>query len=163
MSFRALCVSRLSDGLALSGDPVARFADTLIEIAGQTVPGSRASGGKLPRMAWFDDVCRQAVRERERARRGLFWNPSAESVHAFEQLRATAGHVVRTRRRTSLQGFCSSLTSETRPRPVWRTIGEVEGRRSTSSLGHLGVNGGLVADKKQIANLLASTISDNSS
>ena len=33
MSFRTLCVSRLSDELALSEDPVAQFTDTLIEIA----------------------------------------------------------------------------------------------------------------------------------
>ena len=38
MSFRTLCVSRLSDELALSEDPVARFTDTLIDIANQTIP-----------------------------------------------------------------------------------------------------------------------------
>ena len=34
----ALCMSRLSDELALSEDPVAQFTDTLIEIANQTIP-----------------------------------------------------------------------------------------------------------------------------
>ena len=38
MSFRTLCVSRLSDVLSLSEDPVAQFTDTLIEIANQTIP-----------------------------------------------------------------------------------------------------------------------------
>ena len=33
MSFRTLCVSRLSDELALSEDPVAQFTDTLIAVS----------------------------------------------------------------------------------------------------------------------------------
>ena len=33
-----VCVSRLSDELALSEDPVAQFTDTLMEIANQTIP-----------------------------------------------------------------------------------------------------------------------------
>ena len=37
MCFHTLCVSRLSDELALSEDPVAQFTDTLIEIANQTL------------------------------------------------------------------------------------------------------------------------------
>ena len=37
MSFRTLCVSRLSDELALSEDPVAQFTDILIEIANKTI------------------------------------------------------------------------------------------------------------------------------
>ena len=36
-------------------------------------------------------------------------------------------------------------------------------KKSTPSLGHLKFNGKLIADKKQIANLLASIISNNSS
>ena len=43
MSFCTLCMSRLSDELALSEDPVAQFTDTLIEIANQTIPKSHIS------------------------------------------------------------------------------------------------------------------------
>ena len=40
MSFRTLCMSRLSGELILSEDPVAQFTDTLIEIANHTIPKS---------------------------------------------------------------------------------------------------------------------------
>ena len=50
MSFRTLSVSRLSDELALSEDPVAQFTDTLIEIANQTIPKSHISKNKLPKV-----------------------------------------------------------------------------------------------------------------
>ncbi|WP_419584840.1 hypothetical protein, partial [Thiolapillus sp.] len=92
MSFRTLCVSRLSDELALSEDPVAQFTDTLIEIANQTIPKSHISKNKLPKVPWFNDVCKQAIKERKKAQRKLFRNPSAENVLAFKQLKAKARH-----------------------------------------------------------------------
>ena len=64
MSFRTLCMSRLSDELALSEDPVAQFTDTLIEIADQTVPKSLISKNKLPKIPLFNDVCKQAIKQR---------------------------------------------------------------------------------------------------
>ena len=45
----ALCVSRLSDELTLSDDPMAQFTATSNEIANTTIPKSRVSKNKLPR------------------------------------------------------------------------------------------------------------------
>ncbi|WP_419640406.1 hypothetical protein, partial [Thiolapillus sp.] len=153
----------MSDELALSEDPVARFTDTLIEIANQTIPKSHISKNKLPKVPWFNDVCKQAIKERKKAQRKLFRNPTAENVLAFKQLKAKARHIIKTQKKTSWQSFCSSLTSKTKPKTVWKAIRKIKGKKSTSSLGHLKVNGKLITDKKQIANLLASTISNNSS
>ena len=107
MSFRTLCVSRLSGELALSEDPVAQFADTLIEIANQTIPKSHISKNKLPKVPWFNDVCKQAIKERKKAQRKLFRNPSTENVLAFKQLKAKARHIIKTQKKTSWQSFCS--------------------------------------------------------
>ena len=67
MSFRTLCVSRLSDELALSKDLVAQFPDALIEIANQTILKSRISKIKLPKVPWFNDVCNQTIQECKKA------------------------------------------------------------------------------------------------
>ena len=87
MSFRTLCESWLSYELALSEDPVAQFTDTLIEIANQTVPKSLISKNKLPKIPLFNDVCKQAIKERKKAQQKLFRNPSSENVLAFKQLK----------------------------------------------------------------------------
>ena len=50
MSFRTVCVSWLSDKLALSEDPVAQFTDTLVEIANKAIPKSRISENKFPKV-----------------------------------------------------------------------------------------------------------------
>ena len=99
MSFRTLCVSRLSDELALSEDPVAQFTDTLIEIANQTIPKSHISKNKLPKVPWFNDVCEQAIKERKKAQRKVFRNPIAENVLAFKQLKAKARHIIKIKRK----------------------------------------------------------------
>ena len=95
MSFRILCVSRSSDELALSEDPVAEFTDTLIEIANQTIPKSHISKNKVPKITWFNDVCKQAIKERKKAQPKHFPNPSAENVLAFKQLKAKARHIIK--------------------------------------------------------------------
>ena len=79
----------------------------------------------------------------KRAQRKLFRNPSAENVLAFKQLKAKARHITKTQKKTSWQKFCSSLTSKTKPKTVWKAIRKIKGKKSTSSLGHLKVNGKL--------------------
>ena len=62
------------------------------------------------------------------------------------------------------RSFCSSLTSKSKPKTVWKAIRKKsKGEKNCTSLGHLKVNEKFITDKKQIANLLASTISYNSS
>ena len=163
MSFRTLCVSRLSDKLALLEDPVAWFTDTLTEIANKIIPKSHISKNKLPKIPWFNDACKQAIKERKKAQRKPFPNPTAENVLAFKQLKAKVRYLIKTQKKASWQSFCSSLTSKTKPKTVWKVIRKIKGKKTSSSLGHLKVNGKFITEKKQIANLLASTISHNSS
>ena len=62
---------------------MAPFIDTLIEIADQTIPKSHISQNKLPKVSWFNDACKQAIKELKKAQWKLFRNPSAENVLAF--------------------------------------------------------------------------------
>ena len=84
MSFRTLCVSRLSDEPDLSEDPVAQFTDIVTELANQTIPKSHISKIKLQKVPWFNDVCKQAIKERKKKLNGNFFrNPSAENALTF--------------------------------------------------------------------------------
>ena len=85
---------------------VAQFADTLINIAKQTISKSHISENKLPKVPWFNNVCKQAVKERKKAQRKLFRNPTAENVLAFKQLKAKARHIIKTQKKKSWQSFC---------------------------------------------------------
>ena len=64
--------SQLSDELTLLEDPVAHFTDTLIKIANETIPKSHISKNKLPKVPWFNDACKQAIKEHKKAQWKLF-------------------------------------------------------------------------------------------
>ena len=111
-------MSRLSDGLVLSEDPAAQFTDILIEIANKAIPKSHVSKNKLPQVPWFNDTCKQAIKERKKAQRRLFHNPTAENVLAFKQLTAKARHTSQNQKKISWQNFCTSPNSQTKPKTV---------------------------------------------
>ena len=121
MSFRTLCASRLSGEVVLLEDPVAQFTDTLIAIANETTPKSHISKNKLPK---------QAIKERKKAQRKLFRNPTAENVLAFKQLKAKARYLIETQKKIFLQNFCSSLTSKTKLKTVWKAIRKIKGKKN---------------------------------
>ena len=107
---------------------MAQPTDILIEIANQTIQKSRNSKNKLPKVPWFNDVCKQAIKERKKAQRKLFRSPSAENVLAFKQLKAKARHIIKTQKNTSWQSFCSSITSKTKRKNVWKAIRKSKGK-----------------------------------
>lgn len=157
MSFRTLCVSRLSDELALAEDPVAQFTDTFIENANKPIPNHTFLKNQLFKVLRFNDVCKQAIKECKKAQRKLFSSLSVKNVLVFKQLKAKAKRIVKTQNQTSWQNFRPSLDLKTEPKIVWKAIREIKGKKLTSSLGHLKVHGKRITDKKQTANLLAST------
>ena len=109
MSFRTLCMLRLSDELTLSEDPLAQFTDTLIEIENKTISKSRVSKNKIPKVPWFHDACKQSMKERIKAQRKLSHDPTAENVLALKQLKANARYVIKNQKETAWQNFCILL------------------------------------------------------
>ena len=91
LSFRTLCVWRLSDGLVLSEDPAAQLTDILIEITNKTIPKFHVFKNKLPKVPWFN-TCKQAIKEWRKAQQRLFHNPTTENLLAFKQLKAKSRH-----------------------------------------------------------------------
>ena len=148
VSFRTLCMSRLSDKLTLSEDQVTQFTGTLTEIANTTIPKFRVSKNKLPKVPCFNDACKQATKERKKAQRKLFHNPAAENILAFKQLRAKARYRIRNQKKTLWQNFFSSLNSKTKPKTVRKANRKIKGKKSASSSTHLKVHGKRITDKE---------------
>ena len=155
MSFRTLCASRLSDELALLEDPVAQFTDTLIEIANKTIPKSHISKKKNSRKyRGLTMLINKLLKNGRRLNGNLF-----ETLLQKTYLRLSSWKP----KKTSGKVFVLHLD----PKPNLKLSGKQseksKGKKSSSSLGHLKFNEKLVTDKKQIANMLASTISHSPS
>ena len=49
-------------------DPAGQFTDLLIPTADNTIPKTRFSE-ELPKVPWFDENCKKAIKERKKAQR----------------------------------------------------------------------------------------------
>ena len=81
-------------------DPASQFTDLLIQAADKTTLKTRFSK-KLPKVPWFNDGCKKAIKERKKAQRKFFSNPTLSNIQNFKLLRAKARHVVRQQKRNS--------------------------------------------------------------
>ena len=86
-------MSRLSDGLVLSEDPVTNSTGILIEISNKTISESHLSKKKLPNVPWFNDGCKQVIKERKKAQQKLFHNPTDEYSRTVKQPKAKAKRI----------------------------------------------------------------------
>ena len=161
--FSELCVSNFStDKILKSDDPIATFTNILTEVASKAIPKS-TTVSKGPRVPWYNKECDQIRLERKSAQRRSKRNPTWANILTYKRLRAKARYTFRTNQKRSWRDFVSSLNSKTPSQKVWKAIRKIKGKGSVSSIGHLLAGDQLVTDKKAVANLLASTISQNSS
>ena len=83
---------------------------------------------------WFDDACKQAIKERKKAQRKFFHNLTAENVLAFKQLKAKARYIIKTQKKTFWQNFSTLLNSKTKPKTVWKAIRKIKGEKNLHPL-----------------------------
>ena len=53
-------------------DPTGQFTDLLIKAANKAIP-KRCFSKKLPKVPWFNDNCKRAIKERKKAQRKFFF------------------------------------------------------------------------------------------
>ena len=133
-----------------------------MDIAEDCIPKSSLSN-KHTKVPWFNDECKLAKKKRKLALRRFRQAPTLANLLAFRGARARCRATMKASRRKSWRQFCSSLNSKAKSSTVWRAIHRIKGRKSGPSLQHLDAGGTTYTNKKDIANLLASTIQSNSS
>ena len=143
-------------------DPAGQFTDLLIQAADKAIPKTHFSK-KLPKVPWFNDSCKKAIKERKKAQQKVFSNPTLSNVQNFKLLRAKARHVVKQQKRNSSRHFCNKLNSKTQTQKVWKAIRKIKGKGGCNSINHLKDNGNLITDRKEVAEVLAKNLSKNSS
>ena len=118
----------------------------------------------MPKVPWFNDTCQEINKERKKAQRRVFQYPTSENIRAHQKLRAKSRYIYKQAKKQSWQNFCSKVNHKTPIKTVWKIIKKIKGKNGNPSVQHLRLDDGtLVSDKKDVSNLLASTISKNSS
>ena len=73
LSFQAQCSSELTEEEVMSAeDPAGQFTDLLIQAADKAIPKAHFSK-KLPKVPWFNDSCKKAIKERKKAQPKVFF------------------------------------------------------------------------------------------
>ena len=142
--------------------PVESLTHILNDIVEDCIPKSDARNRRR-KVPWFNNECREAKRRRKRALHRFRRTPTLANLLAYRQARAKCRWVMKNAKRSSWQDFCSTLNSQAKASTVWRAIRKIKGKSGGPSLRHLDAGGTLVTDKKEIVNLLASTLKDVSS
>ena len=144
LSFQAQCSSELTEEEVMSAeDPAGQFTDLLIQAADKAIPKIHFLK-KLPKVPWFNDSCKKAIKERKKAQRKFFSNPTLSNVQHFKLLRATSRHVVKQQKRNSWRHFCNNLNSKMQTQKVWKAIRKIKGKGGCNSINHLKVSSNLI-------------------
>ena len=164
-SFSENCRGRIKEESIFDDNscPVESITRILCDIADdECIPKSKYTGRRT-KVPWFNDKCRAAKRRRKCALRRFRRAPTLANLLAFRNARARCKSIMKNAKRTSWRDFCSSLNSKAKASTVWRALRRIKGKKGGTSLKHLNDGGTPLTDKKDIANLLASTLEKNSS
>ena len=72
-TLKTLFSEQLNNHTFESDDPVIDFSNTLLEIAERTIP--KSSINPKPKKPWFDDECKQSIKERKKAEKAFRRSP----------------------------------------------------------------------------------------
>ena len=160
-TFKSLCSLQLNNRTFESEDPIPDFSNTLLDIAEKTIPKSSISS--KPRKPWFDDECKQVIKERKKSEKAFRRSPCHSKLSSFRIHRAKARRTIKSKKRASWKQFVSSINNRTPMNKIWNMINRIKGRKNSATVKHLSVNANLITDKLDIANTLAEQLAYNSS
>jgi hypothetical protein len=70
-------------------DPILKFNDTVISIADETIPKT-STNPKHQGKPWFNDDCKDAIKNHKKAERRFGKDPTSDNVDNFRIVRAKA-------------------------------------------------------------------------
>ena len=161
--FQHLCSTRLHQpAIADADDPMSLFTSILNDIAEETIPKTSAVPKRFNK-PWFSDICKDVIKERNRALERFKREPTEGNLNSYRIVRAKARRDIRHSTKTSWKNYVSKMNSQTSVKSVWNRIRKIKRKHTTNTVHHLSVNDRDVTSHRDIANALADNFSHNSS
>ena len=162
--FKVKCLEEINEDIFDNyQDKMKAFSSTLLDIASEFIPKT-SPYYKNKSKPWFDEDCRTAKRERNKADRIAKRYPNMDNLMRSKLMQARARKIFRSKKRESWRQYVSSIDSRTRPTKVWNMIRKITGKNVPSCLHHLkDTNGNIITTKDDIAEKIAQTFERNSS
>ena len=137
---------------------MAIFSSTLLDIAADNIPKT-SPFPKRKAKPWFDEDCRAAKKERNKANRLANKHPSAANSMRARLIQARTKKLLKQKKRDSWKNYVSSVNVNTPTRKVLDMIRKITGKKGASPMHHWkDGNGTLITDRVEIANTLGAAI-----
>ena len=160
--FEILCEQTIThDKFGDCDDPTKLFTSLLIDAAKQSVPQT-STNPKRPDKPWYNDDCKQAVKDRKQALTKFNLRPTKENHNLFPISRAKARRTIRENKRKAWRQYVSKLNSRTTTKKTWDMIRKINGK-GQPPLTHLEANNTALEAPRDIADALAETFCKKSS
>ena len=104
--------------------------------------------------AWFTDICKDAIKERNRALERFKREPTGGNLDAYRVARAKARTDIRHSKKTSWRNYVSKMHSQTSFKSVWNRICKIKGKESSNTIHPLSVSDRDVTSHRDIANAM---------
>lgn len=161
--FSDMCsTSLLYDKLAIDANPIDDFTVTLLEIANETIPKTGSGIVKL-RKPWFNDDCKDAIKQRKLALKRFNSNATHANLANYRVFRANARRTIRQSKRDSWRSYVSKLNTRTPMKKIWDMVRKITGKYGSVPIHHLKQDNNVIDNIQDIANTIGSTLSYNSS
>ena len=118
---------------------------------------------RLKPLPYWNEDCRNAIRDRNKARNAMHKNKTLENCIKYRRLKGKAQQVIKSTAREYWQNYCNTIDRTTKLGTVWRMAKKMNGIHSERKITNLTVNGSPVETNDEKAELFAKTFSDISS
>lgn len=138
-----------------------QFCSQLINIANINCPKSKSTIKKpLP---WFSKELRMKIKTRKKLYKSSRKSTDPNILTEYKRIKAEIQKLLRNARRDSFDKYISSINSETSLKEIWNKINIFNRKEVHNEVKTLKINGSMIDDTKEIANIFAQTFSNNSS
>ena len=134
-------------------DILRQIEQTIISAADNTIPKIGGHFSKPP-VPWWSSACSAARRNRIRAKRTFYRNPTLENIIARNRTRAFAQYTLNTSRIQSFQSYVQSINQRCSLHSDWKKVSKIEGKFSPTPAPFLkDRNGVLHSSPQECANI----------
>lgn len=140
-----------------------RFVDQLTCAANKTVPKTKPPKGNRNPVPWWNELCDQAIRARNKACNRLQRSRHPDDFIHYKKMCALARKTVKQAKRDDWYKFCSTINSGSDTASVWNKIGKISHSKIYRSLPTLKIDNDHVITDLDKANVLADTFAAVSS
>ena len=133
------------------------FIDVIQNAADQSIPKTNPNKHPPP-IPWWNDECKQAIKNRNRAKRKAIKSMIYDDVLEYKKLKALAQRITRTAKKTYWANYCNTLNRFSSTKEIWKKVKKLTNIiDGNNDKGHipLNLNGTFINDNYQKANTLA--------